>query len=117
MRLAFGSRGSPCDAGERPSVAVAARRGRRKARGLLPAPDAALGLPGAFLGMPAFVSLPCRRRGPPRRALGHGDRSRGRRPSDELLAWFVLLARREQPPRPEERCVMPTAERTLNPVL
>ena len=47
------------------SVAVVARWGRRQARGLLPAPDAALGPLGAFLGKPALVSLPV---APPRAA-------------------------------------------------
>ena len=50
------------DAGGRPtkarSFAAVARWGRRKALGLLPAQDAALGPLGAFLGTPALVSLP-----------------------------------------------------------
>jgi hypothetical protein len=43
------------------SVAAVARGGGRKARGLLPAQDAALGPLGTFLGMPPIVSSPLSR--------------------------------------------------------
>jgi hypothetical protein len=64
------------DAGGRPaqarSCAAEPRWGRRQAWGLLPAREAALGLLGAFLGVPAVMSLPVS----PPRAAAMGIRTR-----------------------------------------
>jgi len=85
------------DAGGRPTkarnFAAEPRWGRRKARDSSPPRTPPWGRWG-----PSWASRPscpcrCRGHGPPRRALGHGDRSRGRRPSDTLPAHTVRVAR------------------------
>jgi hypothetical protein len=111
-----------------PSWPTAEATGRRRPATAPLSPAGAIGRPGASSqpGTPPWgrwgpsracrPSCPCRcrRRRPPRRALGYVDRSRGRRPADARLARPASFGKPEQPPRPGRRWVGPVTRGTRN---